>query len=56
MRSGYEDGKVGASSMAETTWVIPRSANWETSWAVLRQVRYSRGAILLAARWFADRK
>ena len=49
MRNGYEDGKLGAASMAETTCVILRSANWATSLAVARQVRYRRGAILLAS-------
>lgn len=49
VRNGYEGGNLGASSMAETTWVIPRSVNWATSLAVARQVRYRRGAILLAS-------
>jgi len=49
VRSGYVDEKVGAASMAETTWVIPRLASWVVSLAVARQVRYRRGATLLAA-------
>lgn len=54
MRNGYVDGNDGAFSMAETTCVIPRSANWDTSSAVARQVRYRRGAILLATRLFVN--
>ena len=39
MRNGYSDGKDIAFSIAETKWVIPSSANWATSLAVVRQVR-----------------
>jgi hypothetical protein len=55
VRSGCEDGNVGALSMADTTCVIPSCASCVASFAVARQVRYRRGATLLATRLlFAD--
>jgi hypothetical protein len=39
VRSGYVDGNFGASSMADTTCVIPSCFSSFTSSAVARQVR-----------------
>lgn len=48
VRSDCVWGRVGAHSMTETTWVIPRLESCVSSRAVKRSVRYNRGTTSLA--------
>jgi len=48
VRSDCDCGRVGACSMTETTWVIPRLVSCASSRAVKRSVRYNRGSTSLA--------
>ena len=48
VRSDCVCGRIGARSMTETTWVIPRLVSCASSRAVKRSVRYSRGSTSLA--------
>jgi hypothetical protein len=50
VRSDCVCGSVGARSMTETTWVIPRLVSCDSSRAVKRSVRYNRGSTSLAMR------
>jgi hypothetical protein len=50
VRRGRVCGNFGASSMTETTWVIPSSESCDSSRAVKRSVRNKRGSTSLAVR------
>jgi hypothetical protein len=48
VRSDCVCGRIGANSMTETMWVIPRLVSCASSRAVKRSVRYNRGSTSLA--------